>query len=399
MNFIPAVLMFFIQDAFLLYRRKKKHKLLKMKEIRTILINRKKFKYCGFALFALLSLSACGNSSDVEKSAGNEQAHDNEQLISPTKEVTELEDGLSTVSFEGDYGFDTFLENGGASSDSAVVDFLSSELLGQVSGLAFTSNGFGCSTLSVKNNEGQQLFGRNFDWQKSNAQIVKVSPENGYRSISTVNLDFLDGYDNYLKLIPGEAKNIPVIYAPMDGMNEEGLTAAVLVIEDSDVINQTTEKPDLTTTTAIRLLLDKAATVDEAIALLEQYDMNSSMGLMVHFSLSDPSGKSVVVEYVDNQMIVTETPVVTNFYLAEGEKNGLGSQQSHERFEILSRQLEATPVMDEEQVKNALDSVSKDDFGEFESTEWSIVYNQTAGQVHYYHRENYDKRFIFELEK
>ena len=40
--------------------------------------------------------------------------------------------------------------------------------------------------------------------------------------------------------------------------------------------SQNTEKPDITTTTAIRLLLDQAATVEEAIALLEQYDFNDS---------------------------------------------------------------------------------------------------------------------------
>lgn len=354
-------------------------------------------KYYGLALLTLLSLSACETLSGSEKTVQDEQNRKDEQVISPTRKVMQLEDGLSTISFEGDYGFDTFLENGGASSDSAVVDFLSGELLGHVFGLAFKSDGFGCSTLSVKNTKDQQLFGRNFDWQNSNAQIVKVSPKNGYKSISTVNLDFLEGYEKYLKMIPGKAKNIPVIYAPMDGMNEEGLTAAVLVIEDSDTINQDTGKPDLTTTTAIRLLLDKAATVDEALALLEQYDMNSSMGLMVHFSLSDRTGKSVVVEYIDDQMRVTETPIVTNFYLADGEKKGIGSQQSHERFDILERQFDETPTMNEEQVKDALDSVSKDDFGEFESTEWSIVYNQSTGQVHYYHRENYDKRFIFEV--
>lgn len=30
------------------------------------------------------------------------------------------------------------------------------------------------------------------------------------------------------------------------------------------------------------------------------------------------------MEYVDNEMVVMETPVVTNFFLAEGEKYGFG---------------------------------------------------------------------------
>ena len=66
----------------------------------------------------------------------------------------------------------------------------------------------------------------------------------------------------------------------MDGINEKGLCVAVLMIEDSDVTEQDTGKPGITTTTAVRLLLDQAADVDEAIRLLEQYDMNSSAGII-----------------------------------------------------------------------------------------------------------------------
>ena len=52
------------------------------------------------------------------------------------------------------------------------------------------------------------------------------------------------------------------------------------------------EKVDITTTTAIRLMLDKAADVEEALALLEQYDMHSSAGSCYHFQISDARGKS-----------------------------------------------------------------------------------------------------------
>ena len=45
--------------------------------------------------------------------------------------------------------------------------------------------------------------------------------------------------------------------------------------------------------------------------------------------------------------------------------------------------------MTEDEVRDALDSVSKDNFGEFESTEWSIVFNLDSGEARYYHRENY----------
>lgn len=54
-------------------------------------------------------------------------------------------------------------------------------------------------------------------------------------------------------------------HTPIDGMNEMGLCVSVLMIEESPVFHQDTDKPDLTTTTAVRLLRDKVATAVEAI--------------------------------------------------------------------------------------------------------------------------------------
>lgn len=97
-------------------------------------------------------------------------------------------------------------------------------------------------------------------------------------------------------------------------------------------------------------------------------------------------------------MVVTETPVLTNFYLAEGEKQGIGTVQSHERYELLLECLDKTPQMTMQDVRDALNRVSKDNFGEFESTEWSIVMNLTTKEASYYHRENYEQAYTFRLE-
>ena len=51
-----------------------------------------------------------------------------------------------------------------------------------------------------------------------------------------------------------------------------------------------------------------------------------------------------------------------------------------------------------EEVRDALDSVSKDNFEEFASTEWSIVMNLSAGEARYYHRENYSQNYTFRLD-
>lgn len=311
-------------------------------------------------------------------------------------QITTLESGLSSANFSGDDGFETFLAQGGASSDADVTQFLASRLLADV---AVNGSSFGCSTLTVSSPDGHQLFGRNFDWQTCSALVVTSKPSQGYASISTVNLGFISQAGGSLKqmLEQNDIRVLAALYAPLDGMNEKGLAVSVNMIQDNASINQNTDKPDLTTTTAVRLLLNKAASVDEALDLLRQYDLHASMGMMIHFALADTTGKGVVVEYINNEMAVTETPVVTNFYLAEGAKHGIGTQQSHERYNILTQTLADHPTMTMEDVRDAMDSVSKDDFNEFESTEWSAVFDLNTGTAHYYHRENYENRYTFSI--
>lgn len=318
--------------------------------------------------------------------------------ISPDANITKLEEDLSAVRYEGDYGFDSFLEQGGASSDEEVVEYVSSRLASNLPELLFGGNPFGCSTLSVKSTEAGYLFGRNFDWNACNALIISSTPDEGYASVSTVNMDFIQAGGLNISILPDEVQAIIGLYAPLDGMNEKGLAVSVNMIEDTDTIEQNTDKPDLTTTTAIRLLLDQAANVAEALDLLSRYDLHASMGMMIHLAIADAEGNSVAVEYVNNEMVVTETPVVTNFYLAEGEKYGIGTAQSHTRYDLLQQALTNKQTMTEAEVRDALDSVSKDNFGEFESTEWSIVMNQNTKEMTYYHREKYDHGYSITVE-
>ena len=353
-----------------------------------------------------LLITGCSSRAGREEQKGTQGETDrkrsqelNSTLVTPTEDITKLEEGLSIVRYEGDYGFDGFLEQGGADSDEGVVSYVSSQIMENLPGLLFGGNPFGCSTLSVQGADGGNLFGRNFDWDTCNSLIISAKPENGYASVSTVNMDFIQAGGVDISKLPDRVQAAVGLYAPLDGMNEEGLAVSVNMIQDSETINQNTGKPDLTTTTAVRLLLDRAADVDEAVELLEQYDLHASMNMMVHFPLSDASGRSVVVEYVNNEMTVTETQAVTNFYLTEGEKYGIGTSQSHERYEILQQTLAEQESMTEAEVRDALDSVSKDNFGdEFSSTEWSIVMNQETKEMTYFHRENYENGYTVRVE-
>ena len=131
--------------------------------------------------------------------------------------------------------------------------------------------------------------------------------------------------------------------------------------------------------------------MDEAIELLKQYDMHSSIASAHHFSIADETGKSVVVEYVKGEMLVTETKVVTNHYLCESEKQGVGSQQSHTRFDTLTAW---DGSVNEAAVKSLLESVAQKNYpqgdGSYEKTMWSIVYIPKEGRAEFFFAEDYN---------
>ena len=361
--------------------------------------NREKKTWFILLLFIMV-FSGCANKVEQEnsiKSFSKEQVAEEKKednLVMLSKEVVSLDDGLYAVHFEGNDGFEEFLENGGAASDEEVVNYLTDNMISGIGDMIFQKNSFGCSVIQAKQEENGYFFGRNFDWMKCEAWIVSSKPETGYASISTVNMDFIG---SVASVLPDSAKIIAALYAPLDGMNETGFCVSVNMIEDNAKIQQDTGKTALTTTTTVRLLLNQAGNVEQALDLLQQYDLHASMGMVIHFALADKEGNSVAVEYVGNKMIVTKSPVLTNFYLAEGEKQGVGTEQSHKRYDILTGLLEEKETFSIEDIRDALDSVGKHNFRDSTTTEWSVIMDQNKNRLAYYHRENYEKAYVFEI--
>ncbi|MBQ3706948.1 MAG: linear amide C-N hydrolase [Clostridia bacterium] len=308
-------------------------------------------------------------------------------VSAPANGMEEISKGVYLARV-GDCGFSAFLEEGGASSDREVLAFLSGHL--SVPGLDFQIPGVGCSTVAVTSPDGGRIFGRNFDWSCREVLLLEAHPDGAYASFSTVNVDFIKESAANLS---DAALAAAAYYAPLDGMNEKGLAVSVNMISDSDRIRQRTDLPDLTTTTALRLLLDRAATVEEAIALLGQYDLHGSYDMMIHFAVTDAEGHAVAVEYIQQEMIVTETPVLTNFYVAEGEKHGIGAAQSHERFKVLEAFLADHPTASVYQVRDALTAAGESNFDPDpnERTEWSVIYDQMNLTATWYRRENFSE--------
>lgn len=326
------------------------------------------------------------------------------EKVTAAMTVTKVDEGLYSMSYEGDYGFDEYVKMGGGASAEEMAEYIT----------YFLSNGYysmdttvmteavvGCSAITAKDAEGNTLFGRNYDWQQCKTMIVHTKPENGYESISTVCLDFLGFGDEWLPDagMANKFMSLAAIYVPLDGMNEKGLCIADLMAGDAELTHQDTEKLDMTTTAAIRMILDHAATVEEAIGILKNIDMHSDIGAAHHFAICDATGRAVVVEYVNNEMYVIESPALTNHYLVEGEKQGVGSDNSHERFgALMTLYDENDGVMSAEQVKEALVMVSSNDFQKgYGGTMWSIVFSPESTSAEFYFMGDFDNPYTVKL--
>ena len=316
--------------------------------------------------------------------------------------VEKLDDGLYYMEYKGDDGFDGLVEQGGCENSEQLANYV----------MEFLSKGFykserktekadfGCSALTVKTPDGSVMMGRNFDFPSATAMILHTIPNHGYESITTFNVEFYgfgkdykpEGFSNQYLALTG-------LFAALDGINEKGLAIADLVAGDSVQTHQRTSKPDLTTTTAIRYMLNNAANVDEALKLLRSIDMHSDIGMAHHYAMADASGRNVVVEYVDNEMVVVESPVVANHYLCEAKLN-TGLIEGDDRYDRLCERYSQTDgVMSEKQLTDAIAAVSQPQRDGFLGTAWTMVMDLTHPSVTYYSIRHFDKPFSFKLGK
>ena len=206
---------------------------------------------------------------------------------------------------KGGYYFDEFLEQGGASSDDELIQFILDNITKGIIPINMSSPEIGCSSFTGVASDGTRYFGRNYDFDTSTAMIVRTNPGHGrYASVSSVDLQFLGINDGAaLESMMQKLICLAATYAPLDGINEAGVSCGIYMSyqgKENAVVatDQRTEKPDLTSTTMLRMILDYAGSVEEAVALVEQYDLHDSATTSFHYMVADSTGKSAILEWV-----------------------------------------------------------------------------------------------------
>ena len=309
--------------------------------------------------------------------------------------VTEVADGLYKMDCRYDYKCDKFL-NADVDTIDELIEWITNEHFFGIDMEIDTGN-FGCCGFAAVNPDGQHLFGRNFDYEETDVLVFYTEPKDGYASYGVTDLKFfdigtehgLDGND-----IAAKAFMLAAPYVTMDGINEAGVGVGILQL-NIDELHQDNGKSDLLIFAAIRGILDKCATVDEAIELLSGYDIHSFLSRSYHLFITDKTGKSVIVEWTDEETFIVEDAACTNDVMSNNKF--YDPEWSCRRYDTIKNRLsEKNGILTADEAMTVTSDVSKDNTGF--STEWSCVYNLDEFTFDICLDRNYDTKYSFSRE-
>lgn len=207
---------------------------------------------------------------------------------------------------------------------------------------------FGCTSFRKGD-----LYGRNYDWMYNNEVEFIVRTEGDATHYTSIGVASTTGLDRDFV----ESKQFSPYYYMLscyvvDGINEKGVAANINIVPAGDAGYTTGTAPDkkgLCQLVTVRYILDYADSVESAIALLADrnvYAWQDSQGYQeCHFMISDPK-RTVIVEFVNNQMVVVEDEnVMTNYYVSLPELTDYA--EGMERYRIVKDGYDSVQTADD----------------------------------------------------
>ncbi|MBE9507166.1 MAG: linear amide C-N hydrolase, partial [Chloroflexi bacterium] len=238
-----------------------------------------------------------------------------------------------------------------------------------------------CSLFAALGDADNMLYGRNFDWEYSPAVLLFTDPPDGYASVSMVDIAYL-GFGGTRA---GTLTDLPLTerqslldapFLPFDGMNEHGLVVGMAAVPPGQMRSDP-DKEAIGSLMVIREMLDHASDVDEAVAILQSYDVDVEGGPPLHYLIADPSERSALVEFYQGEMVVMQNEtawhLATNFLRASVGESATGECWRYDKISQGLSEAEGWLVMQD--AIDLLAEVSQ------ESTQWSIVYGMSTGSI------------------
>lgn len=328
------------------------------------------------------------------------------KTMSSIEKMSGYDDGydLYRMDIKHEYDIDAII-NYGIDSDQDFLDAVVGQALPLLP-ISIKVPSFSCSAFRLTDGDGDVMMGRSYDFRKNtSAMLVYCAPEDGYKSVAFAALDNIKA--NKATKLKSTLASLTAPFICLDGMNEKGVSIAVLTL-DSDPTRQDTDKPNISTTIAIRLVLDRAATTQEAIELLQQYDMLATSGRDYHFYINDATGDARVVEWdCDDEsrpLVATPTQTVTNFFILHKDKvttdkdNGIYGHGKN-RYDAIESILNAATQPDKATAWEALHACAQDPSPTdiTSNTQWSIVFNNSDRTLEFVLRRNWEDIYRYDL--
>ena len=339
-----------------------------------------------------------------------------------------LDGAVYSMHVKGGFYLEDFIAQGGVKNDAELISFVTEKITKGLLDISISNPEIGCSSFTARTPEGDVLFGRNYDFSKTNTCLVFTDARSDrHATISTVDLQFLGMDVN--QNVEGLMKRVTCLaapYAPLDGINDAGVSCGIYMTyqggEKTVATNQNTDKPDFTSTTLLRLILDYADDVEEAVEIAKAYDLHDSAMTSYHYMVADANGRSAILEWVgttdaaDNdgsqrELVVTyndgdahigamegatDYQVITNFIIQPGYyADSPAEKRGADRYERIYEELNTTGgvVKNEAAAMEILRIVGRRTWNNDDGngcTVHSAVYNLTDKTMLWVPNENYD---------
>ena len=223
-----------------------------------------------------------------------------------------------------------------------------------------------CSRIEYETGTGTYITGRGMDWNDPTATTRLWTFPKGMKQDGGVGPDPITWTSEY-----GSVATSFYDAGTADGMNEAGLVVNMLYLAESDYGDpDRTGKPTLSLGAWGQYFLDRFATVKEGVDAMQDPPFTVVAPLLpngraatMHLCLSDPTGDSAILEYIDGQLVIHHGPEYRNSPIYEqqlalnaywdliGGNNMLpGTISAADRFVRLSYALKSSPKYEDREM-------------------------------------------------
>lgn len=217
-----------------------------------------------------------------------------------------------------------------------------------------------CTRVVYQGDDGTIITGRTLDWKEDIGTNLYVMPE-GINRVSFDTDDAIAWTSKY-----GSVVAVGYDMGVSEGMNECGLVCNLLYLPGTKYAKETENRKPMSSSLWAQYVLDNFATTAEAVQSLSQDqfyinapEMPGGSSTTLHMAISDKTGNSAIIEYIDGNLtihegyqyqVLTNAPpydqqlAVDEYWKTVGGMNFLpGTNRSYDRFARASFYINAIP--------------------------------------------------------